>query len=232
MNQILETNMNKKNFICNFYTNKIKKFNFKTIPMLKKKKVFKMQFIISSFLITISIFIFSYFEYQNNKLEKSSNQLINKYNVYRLYSGNITGNYITSLTANSELKSQILGIIEIPPLDLSYPIFSDISDENLKIAPCRFYGNISNNKTGNLCIAGHNYNNSKFFSKINTLNMGDVIKIYDNKNQLYKFIVYANYEVENSDTSPIYETNDDTLEVTLVTCNNSNNKRIIVKGKI
>lgn len=34
-------------------------------------------------------------------------------------------------------------------------------------------------KYGNLCIAGHNYNNYQFFSRLKKLNIGDIIYIYD-----------------------------------------------------
>ncbi|MCI8482191.1 MAG: sortase [Clostridia bacterium] len=34
-------------------------------------------------------------------------------------------------------------------------------------------------KYGNTCIAGHNYNNYQFFSRLKKLNIGDVIYIYD-----------------------------------------------------
>ncbi len=36
-------------------------------------------------------------------------------------------------------------------------------------------------KYGNFCIAGHNYNNYQFFSRLKKLNIGDVIDIYDLK---------------------------------------------------
>ncbi|MBO5479456.1 MAG: sortase [Clostridia bacterium] len=34
-------------------------------------------------------------------------------------------------------------------------------------------------KYGNLCIAGHNYNNYQFFSRLKKLKVGDIIYIYD-----------------------------------------------------
>ena len=38
--------------------------------------------------------------------------------------------------------------IQIPSINVNYPVFSTFSDEYLKISPCRFYGDINNN----LCI--------------------------------------------------------------------------------
>ena len=70
------------------------------------------------------------------------------------------------------------GIIEIPKINIYYPVFSELSDELLKIAPCKFYGN-SPEKPGNICIAGHNYVDNKFFSNLPELEKDDLIEIYD-----------------------------------------------------
>ena len=122
------------------------------------------------------------------------------------------------------------GIIEIPKINLYYPVFSHLTEELLKISPCKFYGD-SPNVNGNICIAGHNYDNSLFFSKISTLSQNDEIYIFDNNGTQYTYLVYAIYEVTQSNLSPIfdYEANEKTL--TLVTCNNLNSNRIILKAK-
>ena len=36
-------------------------------------------------------------------------------------------------------------------------------------------------KNGNMCLAGHNYKNDTFFSKLSKLKTGDIIEIHDNK---------------------------------------------------
>ena len=84
---------------------------------------------------------------------------------------------------------------------------------------------------GNLCIAGHNYNDNRFFSKINELNIGDEIIIEDQKNNSYNFNIYNKYEIDeqNAYESAINKTYKH--ELTLVTCNNQNHKRIIIKAK-
>lgn len=70
------------------------------------------------------------------------------------------------------------GIIEIPEINLYYPIFSHLTEDLLKISPCKFYGT-QPNKNGNICIAGHNYDNSLFFSKLTSLSQDSQIFIYD-----------------------------------------------------
>ena len=94
-----------------------------------------------------------------------------------------------------------------------------------------FLCEISDNS--NLCIAGHNFDNESFFSRIRTLTKDDKVIVTDESNFKYTFLVFDNYEVDPSDLSPIYQvTSKNKKELTLVTCNNQNNKRIIIKCKL
>lgn len=204
MNQILEIKKNNK---------------------LKLKKILKLQFYFSIFLIfAIGFYIFFNIS-RLNKKEKYSNALLNNYNITKLYS-NLTSNESSKNFENSD----ILGIIEIPKINVYYPIFSNYDDELLKISPCRFYGP-SPGKIGNLCIAGHNYDNDKFFSKISSLKTDDEIIIYSNSNKKITYLVFDTYEVDSNDLSPVYSYNENLCLLTLITCNNKNNNRIIVKAK-
>lgn len=72
----------------------------------------------------------------------------------------------------------VIGLIEIKSIGINYPIISSYNDDLLKISPCRFYGPMPN-EIGNLCIAGHNYNSYKFFSRLKKLSNGDIITIFD-----------------------------------------------------
>ena len=72
----------------------------------------------------------------------------------------------------------VIGLIEIKKININYPIISSYNNDLLKIAPCRFYGPMPN-EVGNICIAGHNYNSYKFFSRLKNLSIGDVITIFD-----------------------------------------------------
>ena len=121
------------------------------------------------------------------------------------------------------------GIIEIPKIDLYYPVFSHLTEDLLKIAPCKFYGNTPD-QNGNICIAGHNYDNSLFFSNLSNLSLNDEIYIFDNNGTQYVYFVYDLYEVVDSDLSPIFDYNQNAKTLTLVTCNNFNSNRIILKA--
>ena len=189
--------------------------------------LFKVQFTISIIIIVILIGFIVYTSYSLQNKENLSNNLIGNYNIYKLYADVSSNN--NDLVQDTQANN-LFGIIEIPKINLYYPIFSNISEENLKVSPCKFYGD-SLNDNGNICIAGHNYNNDMFFSKINLLSSNDEIFIYDNLGKKYTYIVFKNYEVKEDDLSPIYDYDKNTKELTLITCNNLNNNRFIIKAK-
>lgn len=207
MNQILQTKKNNKSF--SIYYNII--------------------FFISIILIfSLAIYLF-FTSLTLKKNENYSKQILENYNITRLYSNNEKISYSKKSLDNDEIS--IIGIIEIPKLSIQYPIFSNYEENLLKISPCRFFGPFPGKK-GNLCIAGHNYDNNKFFSKINTLNIGDDIIIYNNNQKRFTYTISKIYEVKENDLSPIYNYNKDIKQLTLFTCNNLNKNRIIVKASI
>lgn len=201
MNQILETKLFKK-----------LKFN---------KYFYKVQLIISIFLIIVFVIILILYFNSNKNKEKISEDISSNYNLYKLYSKSYSG---------ASTDDVILCTIEIPKINIKYPVFSKFDDELLKISPCKFYGK-SPTEYGNLCIAGHNYNNTKFFSNLFLLENGDEIYLYYNLEQKYKYIVFSSYEVQSSNMSPILNYDNNIKQLTLVTCNNLNQNRLIVKAK-
>ena len=208
MNQILSTKLKNK-------TMKIKKIT---------KKFFKLQFITSILLMIISIISIIYYISSLQKKEKISNTLLGTYNIYQLYRSNSK-----EAINQAENQNSLFGILEIPKINLYYPIFSRLNEELLKISPCKFYGE-SPKVNGNICIAGHNYNNSMFFSNIHLLDENDEIYFYDTLGQKYIYKILVIYEVHESDLSPIFNYDSSVKQLTLVTCNNLNSKRIIVKA--
>lgn len=171
MNQILFfKNDNSEEDVVN-NTDKIKKKTF----------FFKFQLFFCS-IITLSVFLYyTYSLYNNNQKENISKKLVNNFNITSIYASD---DYNATRTSNinfyetNENTFTVIGLIEINSININYPILSTVSDDLLKIAPCRFYGPMPN-EVGNLCIAGHNYNSYKFFSKLKNLKNGDIINIYD-----------------------------------------------------
>lgn len=231
MNQIINIDLKKHIEQSQDDTNKINKVT--SAQKLSKRRV-HIQFFLSITAIFIISAIFFYYKFSLNSKEDFSNLLINNYSITRLYA-----NHNTEETLSDEenlAPDSIIGIIEIPSLNISYPIFNELTDELLKTSPCRFYGDFpsetNSSESSNLCIAGHNYDNHKFFSDIKDLNIDDTIILYDNANHPFTYSVIKKYEVEPEDLSPVYETLTNSYELTLVTCNNYNGNRMIIKAKI
>lgn len=193
----------------------------------KKQKKFKLLLYISIFSIFCVLFYFLYSFYSRNKKEEFSKKLLNNFNLEQLYSDN--KDYVT-VELNSSGTFFVIGIVEIPKINIKYPILSHTNDELLKIAPCKFFGSYPNQE-GNMCIAGHNYDDDRFFSNLYKLNIGDFVNIYDSKNNLINYEIYEKFETYESDISCTSQNTDGRKEITLVTCNNINNNRLIIKAK-
>ena len=189
------------------------------------KIFFKFQFTISIVIILILISVICYYLFSLHKKEKSSNNVIDNYNIYKLYS-----NSYLNKSYNNTSQSEFFGVIQIPKINLYYSVFSHLDENLLKVSPCKFYGD-SPKTYGNICIAGHNYNNSMFFSNLFLLDNNDEIYIYDTNNEKYTYIVFKSYEVIPSDLSPLFDYENNSKELTLITCNNLNSIRLIIKAK-
>ena len=86
-------------------------------------------------------------------------------------------------------------------------------------------------KFGNICIAGHNYNDDSYFSNVPKLSVGDTIILTSLSQKSVAYTVYDKYEISSKDTSCTSQSTNGNMELTLVTCNNFTGNRIIVKAK-
>lgn len=242
-----------------------------TPELKKRKKIFRLEFFLSVFLLCLLSSYAIYAEYDRNKSEAVSKELLQKINYGNTEekiklsknSDNVTveDNAIVvilnqaledneeidvdeqlieiipeqeELTAYDGSKYSIIGEINIPSIDVNYPIILpenlDDIDTLLKISVCKFHG-ADPNKIGNLCIVGHNYKNSKFFSKVPTLENGDVIEIKDLSGITLKYSVYYKTVVEPEDVSCTSQLTQGRKEITLITCTNDNKQRNIIKAR-
>ena len=203
-------------------------------------KKFKMIFLISSIII-ICLLVFLFIRiFNKTENEKVANTLISMYDVTTLYAN--TSDYSAKLTSGIDsnidnLQSTsydyspfVIGIVQIEKIGVNYPILSESNKKLLEISPCRFAGPMPN-EIGNLCIAGHNYVDYKFFSRLNELEIKDKIKIYDLNGSMNEYSVYKIYESEASDMSCTTQNTSGNSIVTLITCNNVSGKRLIIKAK-
>ena len=123
-----------------------------------------------------------------------------------------------------------IGEINIPSIDVHYSILSETSDALLKVSVCKFWGG-EPNEVGNLCIAGHNYRNKRFFSKVPDLEKGDIIEIKDLKERTVQYEVYTKYTVDPNDVSCTSQITNGEKRVTLITCTNDSKQRVIVQAR-
>ena len=165
---------------------------------------------------------------QNNNTNSSGQNLIEQNVTNDTTGGDTSGKVTRQVTYYNNFV--MIGYIEIPKINIKYPILSNISDELLKVSPCRFYGPLPN-ENGNLCIAAHNYDDNRFFGNLYKLNIGDMINIYDSSNNVTHYYVYDKFESSEKDTSCINQDVHVLKELTLITCNNLNKNRLIIKSK-
>ena len=244
-----------------------------TPELKKKKKVFRFEFFLSVFLLCILSSYAIYAEYDRNKSEQVSKEILGELN-YDTEQQSVLPDINTdtvkveddvivvilnqALEDNEEInvdeqtidvpvsteqqesiasdgsKYYTIGEVTIPSINIDYPIIQgenlDNIDTLLKISICKFHGS-DPNKVGNLCLVGHNYKNSKFFSKIPNLNSGDIIEIKDLSGTTINYSVYDKFIVNPDDVECTSQLTDGKKEITLITCTNDNKQRYIVKAR-
>lgn len=238
-----------------------------TPELKKKKKLYRFEFFISTFLVCLLFSYYIYAEYDKVKSEEVSKDILSNVDiveeeenivdesenktlivildedknvspneqVQEEISNNIeqTAEQTSDteiLTAKSGQQYSIVAVINIPKIDVNYPILSITTDELLKISPTKFFGPEAN-EVGNYCIVGHNYRNKRFFSKVPTLVNGDIIELTNYKTkETLKYVVYDKYIVDPEDTSCTTQKTNGKKEITLITCTNDSKRRYIIKA--
>ncbi len=122
------------------------------------------------------------------------------------------------------------GIIEIPKINIKYPIVSTTSDEAMKVGITKFWGtNI--NDIGNYTMAGHNYKNGTMFGKTKYLEVGDRIKMTDLHLNTVEYEIFKIYTIDPDDVTCVESVEPNTREITLITCTNGHKNRLITKAR-
>ena len=228
-------------------------------PELKiKKKLYKINFILSVFLVIVLFSYYIYAEFDRIKNEEVSKEIMANLdltsdkddttikiedNVLVVYfdDSNDTSKEIkiedlvkdkTSYmyVAEDGKEYQVAATLEIPKIDLNYPVLASTTDELLKNALTKFWGPNAN-EVGNFVIAGHNYKNKKFFGRLDEVELEDTIKLTDVKGKVIEYKVYQIYKVDPSDTKCTSQETNGEKEVTLITCTATGAERLIVKAR-
>ena len=232
-----------------------------TPELRRKKKMYKILLILSIFSIISLFSIYIYAEYDRNKEEEISEDILSfmvngeeddttissyenalvvritqeieqevevpKENKDSLQVATATSTY----TAPNGKKYETIGVVKIPKLNITYPILSKTTDALMKVAPCKFHG-ASPNEVGNLCIIAHNYRRKGvFFSDVPDLENGDIVEIQDLSQRTIRYEVYDVHTVMPDNVSDTSQKTNGRKEVTLITCTDNSEQRVIVRCK-
>ena len=191
-----------------------------------KKKNNKIKFLILLIIICIIIYIVNdiykenkiKFKNENNNYESFNTTLISK-------KSQILQEKIITMYQNYE----VIAKLEIPKISLETYVLKEFSVDTMNISVTKFWG-VEPNEFGNFSIVGHNYKKENMFSNLDELQINDTIFLTDNKNGKFEYVIYDIYKVKPDDISPI-ENVYFRREITLITCVNYTNNRLIVKAK-
>lgn len=124
---------------------------------------------------------------------------------------------------------EVMGTIEIPKTGVKYPILERVTVRSIEIAVAIAYPqNAELNKEGNVVIYGHNYRNGLFFSDNKKLSNGDKIYITDKYGEKVTYEIYNIYQTDASDASYFVRDTEGRREISLQTCTDSGDGRIII----
>lgn len=125
---------------------------------------------------------------------------------------------------------KIEGIIEIPKINIKYPIIDHTNEETMKVSITKFWGPQAN-EIGNYTVAGHNNKDGTMFGKTKYLQIGDKIKLTNLKNKIIEYEIFKIYSIDPDDVSCVESVENGTREITLITCTNGHKNRLVTKAR-
>ena len=165
------------------------------------------------------ILVTSYRMYNSYYIVKGAEEAVSKFEEAVQTGTNITTKY---------KEFTVVGTIQIPDIDLKYPILQENSTEALETSVVLMYTAQGLNNVGNSVITGHNYRNGSMFSNLNKLKNGDYIYITDNTGRNIKYKIYNIYEETENNNTYITRNTEGKKEITLSTYNDKNKAKIII----
>lgn len=147
-------------------------------------------------------------------------------------------NLINNNTSNNGLEENnktykgfpMVGTIEIPAINLKYPVLEDASKAAIEVA-VGIYDGPGLNQVGNTTIAGHNYRDGRFFSNNKKLVEGDKVYITDTTGQKITYVIYKIYTTSPEDSSYLERDTEGRREISLTTCTDDAQSRLIIWAK-
>lgn len=141
-------------------------------------------------------------------------------------------NYVQTPPTKKLYKGFIMaGYIQIPRTGIKVPIVESVSTNALNVAIGKLMGP-ELNEPGNVVLMGHNFRNRTLFSKNANIRVGDKIYITDYTGQKLTYTVYNTYITDPDDSGYYTRTTDGTIEISLSSCTNDNENRIIIWARV
>ena len=125
---------------------------------------------------------------------------------------------------------KIEGIIEIPKINIKYPIIDHTNEETMKVSITKFWGPQAN-EIGNYTVAGHNNKDGTMFGKTIYLQIREKIKLTNLKNETIEYEIFKIYSIDPDDVSCVESVENGTREITLITCTNGHKNRLVTKAR-
>lgn len=197
---------------------------------MKKGKIIDIAILVLV-IISVAIAIIIYIKMQGNKAVSAElSEVVNEVEILQQdLQQEITEEAKHQLEEKTIQGYKIEGIIEIPKIELKYPIINETSDKAMKVSVTKFCGEI--NEIGNYCIAGHNNLDGTMFGKVKKLEKGDIIKLTNLYGETVEYKIFDKYIIDPNDVSCTNIIEQGTKEVTLITCTNGNRNRLITKAR-
>ena len=125
---------------------------------------------------------------------------------------------------------KVEGIIEIPKINIKYPIIDHTNEETMKVSITKFWGPQAN-EIGNYTVAGHNNKDGTMFGKTKYLQIGDKIRLTNLRNETIEYEIFKIYSIEPDDVGCVESVQSGTREITLITCTNGHKNRLVTKAR-
>lgn len=137
----------------------------------------------------------------------------------------------TSISKEDEAileEGNVIGIIEIPSIDIRYPVMEGTTGAVLNAGIGHIPETAGIGESGNCVLCGHNGSRyGTFFTPLNQISIGDVVTIIDKKGQAHIYEVTETEVVNPYDNS--IKTQGEGKELTLFTCSQKGTMRFVVK---
>ena len=227
-----------------------------TPELKRKKRMYKLDFFISVFLVCVLFSYYIYAEYDKNKNEAISQEILANLS----FEDNVADDTTIKFANNSIVvilnTEDPFAVIYNEPVDeeeaendyewretSAGTRYYTMATINIPSIDCTYpildrstdellkispckFWGANPNEVGNFCIVGHNYRNNKFFSHVPELAIGDTIEITD-RIKNRETLTYKVYDKYVVDP----DNTECTTQITLITCTDDSKMRVIVKAR-